>query len=72
MVKWSGYAEDHNTWESEANCTNSHDLIEDFHKKIPSALHKLCTNIFSGLVFKPYKNLTEPNKITLSHLEVET
>ena len=22
LIKWSGYTEDHNTWESEANCTN--------------------------------------------------
>ena len=38
LVKWSGYTEDHNTWEPEENCENSRDLIEDFHKKNPSAL----------------------------------
>ena len=71
LVKWSGYTKDYDTWEPEANCANSRDLIEDFHKKNPSALRKLCANVFSGLVFKPYENLTEPNKTTLSHLEVE-
>ena len=72
LVKWSGYTKDYNTWEPEENCENSHDLIDDFHKKNPSAPHKLHTNIFAGLVFKPYENLMEPSKTTLSRLEVET
>ena len=72
LVKWPGYTEDHNTWEPEENCENSRDLIDDFHKKNPSALRKLRANIFAGLVFKPYENLTEPSKTTLSRLEVET
>ena len=72
LVKWSGYTEDHNIWESEDNCKNSRNLIEDFHKKNPSASCKLHANIFTSLVFKPYKNLTESNKTTLSCLEVET
>ena len=72
LVKWSGYTEDHNTWEPEDNCENSRDLIEDFHKKNPSAPRKLRANIFASLVFKLYENLTESNKTTLSHLKVET
>ena len=71
LVKWSGYTEDHNTWEPKANCANLHDLIEDFHKKNPSTACKLYTNFFSELVFKPYKNLMESNKTTLSCLKVK-
>ena len=72
LVKWSGYTKDHNTWEPKDNCENSCDLIKDFHKKNPSAPCKLCANIFTGLVFKPYENLTEPSRTTLSRLEVKT
>jgi len=37
LVKWSGYTDDYNTWEPEANCVNSHDIIEEFYKSNPSA-----------------------------------
>ena len=71
LVKWSGYTDDHNTWEPKLNLTNSKELINNFHKSNPSAPHKLCTNIFRGLVFKLFENLCDPVNL-LSHLEVET
>ena len=71
LVKWSGYTDDHNTWEPESNLENSKESINDFHKSNPSALHKLRANVFEGLVFKSFENLCEPVNI-LSRLEVET
>ena len=40
LVKWSGYTDDHNTWEPESNLNNSNEAINNFHKSNPSALHK--------------------------------
>jgi len=37
LVKWSGYTNDYNAWEPEANCANSHDIIKEFYKSNPSA-----------------------------------
>ena len=37
LVKWSGYTNDHNTWESKSNLVNSKEVINDFHKLNPSA-----------------------------------
>ena len=70
LVKWFGYMDDHNTWEPKSNLDNSKKTINNFHKSNPSALCKLCTNIFEGLVFKSFENLCEPVNI-LSRLEVE-
>ena len=71
LVKWSGYTNDHNTWEPESNLGNSKESINDFHKSNPSAPHKLHANVFEGLVFKSFENLCKPVNI-LSRLEVET
>jgi len=51
LVKWSGYTDDYNTWEPEANCTNSHDIINEFHKSNPSTSRKLNAQAFAGLIF---------------------
>jgi len=71
LVKWSGYTNDYNTWKPEANCANSHNIINGFYKSNPSAPRKLKTQAFAGLIFCPYDNLTEPKNSTVSHLEVE-
>jgi len=71
LVKWSSYTDDYNTWEPEANCTNSHDIINGFYKSNPSALQKLNAQAFTGLIFRPYNNLTEPKNSAVSCLEVE-
>jgi len=71
LVKWSGYTDDYNTWEPEANCTNSHNIINEFYKSNPSASRKLNAQAFAGLIFRPYDNLTEPKNSTVSRLEVE-
>ena len=71
LVKWSDYTDNYNTWEPEANCANSPDIIADFYKKNPSALRKLGTGAFAGLIFKSYENFTESKKNAISHLEVK-
>ena len=71
LVKWSGYTNDYNTWEPEANCANSPNIISDFYKKNPSAPRKLGAGAFAGLIFKSYENFTEPKKNAVSRLEVE-
>ena len=72
LVKWSGYTDDYNTWESEANCANFCDIIKKFYKSNSSAPRKLCPQDFAGLVFHPYDNLTKPKNSAVSRLEVET
>ena len=71
LVKWSGYTDNYNTWEPEANCANSPEIISDFYKKNPSAPHKLGAGMFAGLIFKSYENFTELKKNAVSRLEVE-
>src|ERR1700724_3001677 len=58
LVKWSGYTDDYNTWEPEANLKNTADAISDFHKLHPSAPRKLRPDVFAGLAFKSYENVT--------------
>jgi len=72
LVKWSGYTDDYNTWEPEANCANSCDIIKEFYKSNPSTLQKLRAQDFAGLVFYLYDNLTEPKNSAVSCLEVKT
>jgi len=72
LVKWSSYTDDYNTWEPEANCANSRDIIKEFYQSNPSAPRKLCAQDFAELVFHPYDNLTEPKNSAVSCLEVET
>ena len=72
LVKWSSYTDDYNTWEPEANCANSRDIIKEFYKSNPSALRKLHAQDFAGLAFHPYDNLTEPKNSAVSRLEVKT
>ena len=71
LVKWSGYTDEYNTWEPVSNLENSKEAIEDFHKENPSAPRRLRANIFEGLVFCKYENLTRPAKVPPSRLKVE-
>ena len=71
LVKWSGYTDDYNTWEPEANCTNSPDIISDSYKKNSSAPCKLGAGAFAGLIFKSYENFTELKKNAISCFEVK-
>ena len=71
LIKWSGYTDEYNTWEPVSNLENSKEAIEDFHKENPSAPRRLRANVFEGLVFCKYKNLTRPTKVPPSRLEVE-
>ena len=71
LVKWSSYTDDYNTWEPDANCANSRDIINEFYKSNPSAPRKLNAQAFAGLTFRPHDNLTELKNSAVSHLEVE-
>ena len=70
LVKWSSYTDNYNTWEPEANCTNSRNIINEFYKSNPSTPRNLNTQAFAGLIFRPYDNLTEPKNSAVSHQEV--
>jgi hypothetical protein len=37
LVKWKGYTDEHNTWESEEDCAHSKAKIAQFYRKHPSA-----------------------------------
>ena len=50
LIKWSGYTNDYNVWKPIDNLSNSPEAINSFHKSNPSALGKLCANIFEGLI----------------------
>ena len=63
LVKWSGYTDEYNMWEPVSNLENSKEAIEDFHKENPNVPCKLRANIFKGLVFRKYENLTRPAKV---------
>ena len=71
LVKWSGYTNEYNTWEPVSNLENSKEAIEDFHKENPSAPCRLRANIFEGLVFRKYKNLTRLTRVPPLRLKVE-
>ena len=71
LVKWSGYTDDYNTWEPEANCANSRNIINEFYKSNSSAPQKLNAQAFAKLIFHSYNNLTEPKNSAVSCLEVE-
>jgi hypothetical protein len=61
LVKWKGYPREENTWEDAENII-SEDLINDFHRRHPSAPRRISAAIFQTLKFRPYENLTEiPN-----------
>ena len=71
LVKWSGYTNKYNTWEPVSNLENSRKAIADFHKENPSTPCRLRANIFEGLIFRKYENLTRPTRVPPSRLEVE-
>ena len=71
LVKWSGYTDEYNTWELASNLENSKEAIEDFHKENLSMPCRLRANIFEGMTFREYENLTHPAQVLPSRLDVE-
>jgi len=55
-VSWKGYNEE--TWEPEENVTHSEELLQEFHKRHPSAPQRISAAIFSALPWQPITNLT--------------
>lgn len=62
LVKWKGYPQEESTWEPATNLENSKKLIEEFHKKHPSAPRKISALTFQRMTFTPYENFTVPGK----------
>jgi Chromo (CHRromatin Organisation MOdifier) domain len=37
LVKWEGYTEENNSWETKDNCRNVQEAIHNFYNKYPEA-----------------------------------
>jgi Chromo (CHRromatin Organisation MOdifier) domain len=73
LVHWKGYGDEDRTWEPEANLENCRDLVQDYHKRKPSAPRKLrgiSAELFSSMFKAAPEPLTDPIPIW-SRLEVE-
>ena len=71
LIKWEGYTGENNSWELEDNCRNASDTIKDFYNQYPEAPWQIGRMQYEILKFRLYQNFTEPNFVTISHLEVE-
>ena len=71
LVKWEGYTDENNSWESEDNCWNAPEAIHDFYNKYPEAPWRIGRMQYKQLKFWPYQNFTTPDYHIISHLEVE-
>ena len=57
LVKWKGYTDEHNTWESADNFGHAKQKVTNFHCKHPSAPYKIQT--LDELRFRLIENFTE-------------
>ena len=71
LVKWEGYTDENNSWELQDNCRNASDAIKYFYNHYLEAPQQIGRMQYENLKFWPYQNFTEPNFVTISHLEVE-
>ena len=49
LVKWKGYGHGENTWEPAANFDHASEVVEDFHKKYPTARRRLDATLSASL-----------------------
>lgn len=61
LVKWKGYPQEESTWEPARNLDHAQNVVQEFHKKHPSAPRRISALTFSRLSFIPYENLTTPS-----------
>jgi Chromo (CHRromatin Organisation MOdifier) domain len=71
LVKWEGYTDKNNSWESETNCRNSCDAIHNFYHKYPNVPQHIARMRFDGIIFWPSQNFTNVNEHFISCLEVK-
>jgi hypothetical protein len=69
-VKWKGYEEGSDSWESAANLTHAKRKIADFHKKYLSAPKKLAATAFDSLLPLFCASLTDTTADPALFLEV--
>ena len=60
LVHWEGYPHEEDTWEPVDNVLpNSKKLVNEFHRRNPSAPRRISKMDFDALAFRPYANYTE-------------
>ncbi|KAF8228272.1 hypothetical protein L208DRAFT_1292273, partial [Tricholoma matsutake] len=71
LIKWKNYTDENNLWEPKENCKQACNMITQFFKCNPNALHHIARMVYEGMKFQPYQNLTEGTDTIFSHLEVK-
>ena len=59
LVRWKGYGEGEDSWEPAKNVANAQELIEDFHRKNPSAPARISAVLFAQLPWQERPQFTE-------------
>ena len=59
LVKWKGYDDSENSWQSVADVKNAPEAVANFHRKHPSAPRQINAVTFATLPWQTVANLTE-------------
>lgn len=69
LIHWKGYdAQKDHTWQAAETLDTSDPIIDDFHRKNPSAPRRLAATLFANIPFRPLENDTELDDYTRKRL----